>query len=46
MPFKSKAQMRACFAEKSRNPGSKWDCKKWLREGGLPKKRGTRKKTA
>lgn len=28
MPFKSKSQMRACFAKKSK----KWNCKKWLRE--------------
>jgi hypothetical protein len=40
MPFKNKAQMKACFAEKSRNPKSKWDCQKWIKEGGLPKEEG------
>lgn len=37
MPFKSKAQVKACYAAKS----PKWDCKKWAREtknmGKLPK---------
>jgi hypothetical protein len=28
MPFKSKAQMKACYAQN--NP--KWDCKKWSKE--------------
>lgn len=40
MPFKNKAQMRACFAEKRRNPDSKWDCKKWIKEGGVPRTPG------
>lgn len=34
MPFKSKAQMRACFAKKDPN----WDCKKWMKETGSVKK--------
>ena len=38
MPFKSKQQMKACFAQKS----PKWDCKKWAKETknlkSLPKK--------
>lgn len=40
MPFKNKAQMRACFAEKRRNPNSKWNCKKWIKEGGVPRTPG------
>jgi hypothetical protein len=28
MPFKSKQQMKACYAQN--NP--KWDCKKWSKE--------------
>ena len=40
MPFKNKAQVKACFAEKSRNPQSKWDCDKWIKEGGMPKAEG------
>lgn len=28
MPFKSKAQIRACFARKD----PRWDCEKWLDE--------------
>lgn len=40
MPFKNKAQMRACFAEKRRNPDSTWDCKKWIKEGGVPRTPG------
>lgn len=40
MSFKNKAQMRACFAEKRRNPDSKWNCKKWIKEGGVPRTPG------
>jgi hypothetical protein len=36
--------MKACFAEKSRNPKSSWDCKKWIEEGGLPKAEGPKSK--
>jgi len=32
MPFKSKAQMKKCFAMKSRGQGKGWDCKKWAKE--------------
>lgn len=32
MPFRSKAQMKACYAQKRRNPNSKWDCRKWAKE--------------
>jgi len=32
MPFKSKAQVRACFAQK--NP--QWDCKAWAKETKRP----------
>lgn len=28
MPFKSKAQVKACYAAKD----PKWDCKKWAKE--------------
>jgi hypothetical protein len=38
MPFKSKSQLRACFAKKDKN----WDCHKWAHEGktkGLPEKK-------
>lgn len=34
MPFKSKAQMRACFARHDKN----WDCKAWAKETGNTKK--------
>lgn len=29
MPFKSKSQMRACFAKKSRGAAEGWDCEEW-----------------
>jgi hypothetical protein len=32
MPFRSKAQIRACFAQQRANPNSSWDCRKWLSE--------------
>lgn len=32
MPFSSKSQMRACWAEKKRNPDSTWDCHHWAHE--------------
>lgn len=32
MPFKSKAQRRRCYAEKAKNPDSKWDCAEWEEE--------------
>lgn len=36
MPFKNKAQMRACFAQRSRDLKAgrrpKWNCYKWLEE--------------
>jgi hypothetical protein len=32
MPFKSKAQMRKCFALQGKGKGGKWDCKKWAHE--------------
>ena len=44
MPFKSKMQLRACYAQK--NP--KWDCHKWAKETpsfkSLPKYAKHRKK--
>jgi hypothetical protein len=32
--------MKACFAAKD----PKWDCKKWISEGGLPKAEGPKSK--
>jgi hypothetical protein len=37
--------MKACYAEKNRNPQSKWDCDKWIKEGGLPKSEGPKPKS-
>lgn len=38
MPFKSKAQMKACYAKHDKN----WDCHKWSKEtsnkSSLPKR--------
>jgi hypothetical protein len=31
MPFESKAQMKACFAKKSRGEGKGWNCEEWAR---------------
>jgi hypothetical protein len=45
VPFKNKSQVKACFAEKSRNPQSKWDCDKWIKEGGMPKAEGPKSKS-
>jgi len=47
MPFKSKQQQAACYAEKKRNPNSTWNCKEWsektdqkkLTEKAPPKKK-------
>ncbi len=32
MPFQSKSQIRACFANQKRNPNTTWNCKEWLHE--------------
>lgn len=32
MPFKSKAQVSKCYAEKKKNPNSTWDCSAWAKE--------------
>ena len=45
VPFKNKAQVKACYAQKSSNPQSKWDCDKWIKEGGLPKAAGPKSKS-
>lgn len=29
MPFKNQAQRKACYAQKEKNPDSKWDCDWW-----------------
>jgi len=29
MPFKSKAQMRACYAKKARGEAKGWNCAEW-----------------
>lgn len=43
MPFKSKSQVRACFAKKNKD----WNCKKWAKETGdikgLPEKKSKKK---
>jgi hypothetical protein len=47
MPFQSKAQIRACYAQKSRAEKegrvATWDCKKWYAETKSPKKLNQRK---
>lgn len=46
MPFKSKSQMRACYAKQARGEKG-WDCKKWAHETRnmrrLPNRVGKRK---
>lgn len=37
MPFQSKAQIRACFANQKRNPNTTWNCREWLHETGSTK---------
>lgn len=37
MPFQSKAQIRACFANQKRNPDTTWNCREWLHETGSTK---------
>lgn len=32
MPFKSKAQMKKCFAMQSKGKAKGWDCSKWSKE--------------
>lgn len=32
MPFKSKAQVKKCFAMKAQGKGKGWDCEKWAKE--------------
>lgn len=32
MPFKNISQEKACWAQKKRNPKSKWNCKHWEKE--------------
>lgn len=42
MPFKSKAQVKKCFAMKAKGKAKNWDCEEWAKETGniksLPKK--------
>lgn len=44
MPFKSKSQMRACFAKKERGAAKGWNCKEWAHATKsikkLPEKKG------
>ena len=44
MPFKSKAQMKKCFAMKGRNQARGWDCHEWADHTRsvkkLPEKKG------
>ena len=44
MPFKSKAQMRKCFAMKSRGQAKGWNCEKWAHETMNIKKLPARKR--
>lgn len=47
MPFKSKAQVRACFAKKARGEAKGWNCGEWAKATGNIKKlpnRVTKKK--
>ena len=46
MPFQSKAQIRACFANQKRNPNTSWDCKEWLQETpkNLPERKSPKRK--
>ncbi len=50
MPFKSKSQLRTCYARKHSHPSSTWNCDEWLRKtpdiGCLPEKKGKRPKRA
>jgi hypothetical protein len=49
MPFQSKAQIRACFANQKRNPDTTWNCREWLHETGstknLPETKSSPKKS-
>jgi hypothetical protein len=43
MPFKSKAQQKACYARKGRGQAKGWDCDEWSEETNfkrLPEKKG------
>lgn len=44
MPFKSKQQVKKCFAMKSKGQAKGWDCDKWAKETAnikkLPKTKG------
>jgi hypothetical protein len=44
MPFKSKAQMKKCFALKGRGAAQGWDCEEWAHKTKsikkLPEKKG------
>ena len=37
MPFKSKAQSRACYAKKSRGQAGSWDCSEWSKKTNYKK---------
>ena len=47
-PFKSKSQIKACFAKKAKGQAKGWDCDKWAKETpsikSLPKKVSKNKK--
>jgi hypothetical protein len=44
MPFKSKSQLRACFAKRERGQAKGWNCKEWAHKTRsikkLPEKKG------
>jgi hypothetical protein len=37
MPFKNKAQMRACFAKKNAGTAGSWNCEEWAKHTPNPK---------
>ncbi len=49
MPFKSRQQVKACYAQKAKGKKG-WDCDKWAKETksikALPKKVSGKKKTS
>ena len=46
MPFKSKSQIRACYAKRARGEAGTWDCEEWSDATKDPKKLPETVKTA
>jgi hypothetical protein len=44
MPFKSRSQVKACFAKKSRGAAKGWDCEAWAHKTKSIKKLPYKKK--